>query len=264
MTATRRGCLPLLGVLLLTALPAARAAQERTGPDSFLRHRVYTVNALVAEVESDATARQRLAKHFHMSQAELVSYLRSNLKVVTFSESGWRPVYGVTSTGRIYRARDYFHRGGKVFGLADGTPVLKYACGNPLIPKLPAAAPEKVSRAPERLEIPTHAPEEYALVVGLPVAPTFEIPGAAPFEVPKEYPMVAAIPAAEAFTVPVATAVTRAAPVPLWPLGFGFIPFLEHHHNRPPVPPPIPEPASMLLLGSGAALLAALRLRRRR
>jgi len=261
MRATARGWLLLLfGVLLFTALPAARADRERTGPDSFLPYRVYTVNDLAAQVESDAVVRQRLAKHFHVPEAELVSYLRSNLKVVEFSSSGWRPVYGVTRTGRIYRGRDYFHQGGKVFGLADGTPVIKYACGNPLITKLPPLAPRKVARAPQVPEMSVHAPEEYALVVGLPLAPQFEIPGPVPFEAPHEYPTAAEIPLAGAFAVAPTPVSPSPGPPPLWPLGF--VPFLHHHHGPPP--PPIPEPSSLLLLGSGLAVIGGLIWRRRR
>jgi hypothetical protein len=217
------------------------------------------VDDLVAQVEADSVARQRLAKHFHVSQAELVSYLRSNVKVISFSSSGWKPIYGVTDTGRIYRSRDYFHQGGKVFGVADGTPVMKYACGNPLITELPPVARRKIARAPEVPEMPVHAPEEYALVVGLPLVPRVEIPGPVPFEVPQEYSTVAEIPVAGTFAVAPTLVSARAAP-PLWPLAF--IPFLHHHHGPPP--PCIPEPGTLLLLGSGLAVIGGLMWRRRR
>jgi len=249
--------------LLMVALPASGAAKERTGPDSFLPWRAYTVDDLVAQVEKDDVVRQRLAKHFHVSQAELVSYLRDNVKVVTFSESGWKPVYGVDRTGRIYRARDYFHRGGKVFGTADGQPVLKYACGNPLVTALPPA-PRKKPVPVARPRVEMRQPQLYSEVVETPVAPTVEVPAPIPVQSPEEYVLVAAAPVAPLIEVPPAALVTSPpGGVPLWPLAAGFIPFLDHHHGQPP-PPVIPEPTSLLLFATGLVLVGGVLLRRRR
>jgi len=254
--------------LLTVALPASGAAKERTGPDSFLPWRAYTVDDLVAQVENDDVVRQRLAKHFHLSQAELVSYLRDNVKVVTFSESGWKPVYGADRTGRVYRARDYFHRGGKVFGTADGKPVLKYACGNPLVTTLPPAPRKKpvpVARPRVEMRQPlTQAPQPYSEVVETPIAPTVEVPTPIPVQSPEEYVLVAAAPVAAVIEVPPAALVTSPpGGVPLWPLAAGFIPFLDHHHGQPP-PPVVPEPTSLLLLATGLVLVGGVLLRRRR
>ena len=249
MRATGLRCLLLLCALLVTSVPAARAERERTGPDSFLPYRAYTVEDLVAQVKSDSVVRQRLAKHFHVSQAELAGYLQKNLKVITFSSSGWKPVYGVTSTGRIYQARDYFREGGKVFGLADGTPVMKYACGNPLITELPRIAPKEVAAAPE---VVVQTPEEYALVMDVPQAPQTEIPEAVTLEAPQE----AAVAVAEQFEVSPSVASKKS--LPLWPLVF--IPFLDGDDDHPPVP----EPGSLVLLGSGLAVIGGIIWRRRR
>lgn len=242
----------LLGLLALPAL----AAKERTGPDSFVPYRAYTVDELVAQVESDVVVCQRLAKHFHVSQADLVKYLRDNIQVITFSESGWRPVYGVTRTGRIYKSRDYFRKGGKVFGLSDGTPLMKYACANPIVTELPTVAPVVTWEAPS-----THAPEEYTQVVSLPVAPTFEMPSATAVHCPEEYTLLVELPRAAALEVPLAQAVEAGKRgFPAWPLAAG-IPLLEHHHGII-VPRVIPEPTSILLLAGGLAVLGGLRRRR--
>jgi hypothetical protein len=243
-----------LGTCVL-AMPTFAAGKERTGPDSFLPYRAYTVEDLVSQVQNDSIVRQRLAKHFHVSQAELVTYLRDNIKVVTFSDSGWKPVYGVTRIGRIYKARDYFHEGGKVFGLADGTPMLKYACGNPLVTQLPPVE-KKVVMVPKpapKVEVPpvTAAPPQYSEVVETPVAPIPE----APVEVqsPEERVLIAQAPAAPRFEV-LPTTVSRSLPVwPLLPLFFG--------GGGPPV---IPEPSSVVLLAGGLAALAGILRRRRR
>jgi hypothetical protein len=245
----------------LASAPAV-AERERTGPDSFLRWRAYTVEDLVSQVHSDAVLRQRLARHFRVSQADVVSYLRANIRVITFDRSGWRTVYGVTRDGRIYKARDYFHKGGKVFGLVNGMPVLKYACGNPLITKLPAVGKPLALVPRQALPPQPQVPQEFALVVPTPTAPVVETPAVVPFETPVE--TTTALPAAARFEVPLAQAVApgRAA-VPLWPLGLGFLPFLDHDHEQPS--PVIPEPGSILLLAGGLAVLAGLaRLQRSR
>src|SRR3990172_4951123 len=96
----------LVSCLMLIGLPALAAEQrQRTGPDSFLPWRAYSVDAVVQQVQNDPLVRKRLAKHFHMSETDLVNYLRTQLRVVTYPDSGWKPVYGVTRTGRIYRSR---------------------------------------------------------------------------------------------------------------------------------------------------------------
>jgi len=257
--------LALVVVSWVLAVRPAGAERERTGPDSFLRWRAYTVEDLVAQVQSDPVVRQRLARHFRVSQADLVTYLRANLRVITFDSSGWRTVYGVARDGRIYKARDYFHKGGKVFGLANGTPVLKYACGNPLITKLPAVGKPLVL-VPRRAAPPpaSQAPQEFALVVPTPAAPVVETPAPIPFETPQE--TTTAVPTAARVQVPTAQFLPAApAAVAPWPIGLGFLPFLEHEHEVTPPTRVIPEPGSILLLAGGLAALAALaRLQRRR
>jgi len=235
----------LLAGIILLALSAAALAAERTGPDSFLPYRAYTVQALTDQVEQNAVVRARLAKHFHVSQDELVDYLKNNIKVITFTSSGWQPVYGVTRTGRIYKSRDYFHKGGKAFGTAKGTAVLKYACGNPLITELPPvprkkqveALPMPAPPAPEVVEMPTppvQAPEEIALLPDAPVAPLVAVPPAVVLAGHKAFPF--------------------------WLLG---VPFLSGggDDDNPPV---VPEPTTLLLLGGGLAILGGRLIRRRR
>jgi len=243
----------VVAVSCLVAIPAGAAGRERTGPDSFLPYRSYSVDDLVAQVQNDSVVRQRLAKHFHVSQAELVTYLRDNVRVVTFSDSGWKPVYGVTRTGRIYRVRDYFHEGGKVFGLADGTPVLKYACGNPLITKLPPAK-KPVPKPQPRAEIPPviAAPPQYTEVVEVPAAPVVEAP-APEVSAPEENILIAQAPVAPRYEVLPTIPSSSFLPL-LFPL------FLADDGG----PPVVPEPSSLVLLAGGLAAVAGVLRRRRR
>ena len=227
----------LILTLGLSALPAFAAKQQPTGPDSFLPWRAHSVEEVVSQVENNDLVRQRLAKHFHVSQAELVSYLRNNLRIVTIKETGWGKVYGVNRIGRIYPARDYFKKGALAFGLPDGTPVFKYACGNPLIEALPPVRAKEVHALPElpKIEVfpaalvpPMHAPEEYALQTELPITSLVEAPPPIPFVSRNSIPLI-----------------------PFWSSGGG-----GHDNN-------IPEPATLLLFGGGLAILAGRRLRRR-
>ncbi len=251
-------CAPSVGAPTAVGAPTVVApTRQRTGPDSFFRWRADTVEEAIAQIESDSVLRQRLAKHFRLSQAELVSYLRKNLVIVTMPTSGWRTVYGVNSNGRIYRSRDYFHQGAKAFGLRNGTAVLKYACGNPLITELPM--PRITARRPEAPP-PLHSPQECMLVAEAPIVPVIEVSLARPFEVPGEQAPLAAV-IAPVIAAPTAVAVAGHRAVP-WLLAS--LPFVHSHEGEPPIPPPIHEPGSATLLTAGLAALGGLWLCRRR
>lgn len=249
--ARRMRCSLLAGYLVLLIMATAPAwaakkpAQHRTGPDSFLPWRAYTVQFLIDQVQSDRVVSARLAKHFHVSEAELVSYFRANLREVTIQQSGWRPVYGVTRTGLIYRSRDYFHKGAKAFGLANGTPILKLSCGNPLVTQLPPVPRRKIIGAPpiRRVVVPIESQVEI-------------VPELTPVvESPEEMALLPDLPLAEILAVPPAVPSDKRRFIPFfwWPS--------DHDHDRPP----IPEPTTLVLLGGGlAALVMKITLRRRR
>jgi hypothetical protein len=248
---TRHGYLRGLIAVALVAgvLPACAAKapqQHRTGPDSFLPWRAYSVSFLVDQVQSDPVVRARLARHFHVAEAELANYFRDNLREVTISESGWRPVYGVTRTGMIYRSRDYFHKGAKAFGLADGTPILKFACGNPLVTQLPPVAHKKIVGAP-----PTVRPVIVRVQPQVEITPELTLVS----QSPEEMALLPDLPLAQMLAVPPAVAAKHRHFIPLfwWPSSDG-----DHDHA-------VPEPATLILLGGGlVALGAKVRLRRRR
>lgn len=230
-------------VLALFAAPGRTAQARSTGPDSFLPYRAESVEDLVAQVESNEVVRKRFAKHFHMSEAELVQYFRTQLRVVEITQSGTRPVYGVTRIGRIYRTRGQFRKGAKAFGLPDGTPILKFSCANPLVASLPPVKRKEVVEVPpvpvelprEVHEIvipppPLHEPEEVALLVDLPQAPYFQVP----------------------------IEVERERRLPFWLLA-ALIPRGGDGNGHV-----IPEPSSLILFGTGLAALGSRFLRRRR
>jgi len=239
--------------LVLASCSLAYAQRVPTPPDSFLRYRVNSIEQFIAQVQEDPVIRQRMAKHFHVSQDELLSYLRENLRVVTVPASGRYTVYGVTRTGRIYRSSSYLRRGWRAYGLENGTLLFKWSCGNPMTTNLPK---QEVAAVIE--EVPP-----------LPVAPP--VLEQAPIQIPVEPPAMAMTPAQEwsypsAPQLP-ATPVYQVAPLiqtaalrmaPGW---LAAVPLLGAFHRHHPPPPVVPEPGTLVLMAAGVSVLA---LRRRR
>lgn len=265
--------------LSLAALAAVRPASAdpflSVPPASFLNYHVATVSELSQEVALDPLVRARLARHFHRSEAEMTAYIRENLTLTRLSKAGVYRVACVTPRGREYSITERLKAGTPVFAsIHTGKPILKLACGNPLVATLPPAPPKpvvKVKRAPAILAPTT--PLEKPAPEAPPAVPTFT------FTTPTLTPsLVAAVPAEAApltqvadvqevltpkgggFSfLPVAAVAGVAA---LWPKGGGSSPQAP---PAPPAPPPaVPEPSPLLLLGLGGAALAAWRLRTRR
>jgi hypothetical protein len=230
----------------LAARPAQAATRERTGPDSFLKWRAMSVDEFMAEYDQDPVLRVRLAKHFHVPEAYLTSYLRTNLRVVPIRESGWVTVYGVNSIGRIYKSRDYLRRGAKALGLPDGTPLLKLPCGNPFITELP---PVKVV-LPEPLPVVSEVVEQPLVVAAPEILP--------PVQQPEEFVLLTETPRAPLLAPVLAQPVTPVHMQPWW-LPVAVVPFLHGDHGYPPTP----EPSSLLCLVAGTALLGVWARRRR-
>jgi hypothetical protein len=245
-----RWYIPVGALIALTiSCWSATAATKRqpTGRDAFLRYRVQTVEELVAQIQADPVVRARLAKHFHVGQAELVAYLRDNLVVQTVPESGYYTVYGVTEkTGRIYPTRQYFRKNQKVFALRDGSPLLKWECGNPIATRLPKVAPPPppplqpapppsamgpgpVEEAPAAEAMETTLPgPEVTPVTSLPPSPVEERVAAAPRERTNVLPILVGSGAALLLTV-------------------------NEDHGCQPV---VPEPATIALIAFGLLVLA--------
>ena len=107
-------------------------------PASFLNYHVSSVHELSQEVTLDPSVRARLANHFHITQAQITTYVRHNLVLTHLQKSGRYTVACVGHDGREYWVQSHLPKGTAVFASrATGNPVLKLACGNPMVSSLP-------------------------------------------------------------------------------------------------------------------------------
>ena len=140
----------------LSALPAmALAGPLSVPPDSFINQHVATVPQLGRQVTLDPTVRRRLARHFHLSGPALVHYIQNDLVLTRLRTARRFPVSCISRSGREYTIIARLPTGTPVFALrGTGQPILKLACGNPLVSSLPSV---KVSPSLEALGSPKTA-----------------------------------------------------------------------------------------------------------
>ena len=119
-----------------------------TPPDSYLQYKVYSVDQLIEQVSSNPVVRARFARHFHIPQDRVVSYMRANLVESYIPATGRYTVYCVHRSGQFYPVRQTFHQGTKVFALRNGEPVMKWVCGNPLSKFLPQVQVHMIAKRP--------------------------------------------------------------------------------------------------------------------
>lgn len=120
--------LVLLGLLLgLSTFGSAQGVE----PGAFVRKPAHTIESLVKQVESDPVVADRFMRHFNMPKAELISYFRT-LHLAKLKESGSYLVFNVHADG-VVRSRVFeLKKGTLVFADANGKPILKKNCMNPL------------------------------------------------------------------------------------------------------------------------------------
>jgi hypothetical protein len=235
-------------------------------PASFLNYHVSTAKGLSEEVATDVVVRARLARHFGMSQGAVVSYVRENLIEgrLTAAQAGRYRVACITPSGREYFILERLPAGTPVFLLArTGKPILRLACGNPLVsslPPVPAPVKPKVKAA---ALVTSQTARPVPIVVTPAVEPTVTVQPAV-----MSTPIVA-VPT----TVKVAGATQvlsrgGSAFVPV-ALGGAAIGLLSHGHSNSPPPPPgpptaVPEPSTLLLLGIFGGGFIGMKIRERR
>jgi len=146
----------LLVIACAASLGFARAASADpflpVPPASFINYHVDTVHQLSEQMAYDAVVRGRLARHFHLNGPQIVSYVQKNLALSYLKTAGTYRVACVTPSGHEYYVNQRLPKGTPVFALiSTGQPILKRACGNPLVSSLPAAVPKRLNQTAQRV-----------------------------------------------------------------------------------------------------------------
>ncbi len=141
----------LLVIAIAASVSLARSASADpflpVPPASFINYHVDTVHQLSDQMAYDAVVRGRLASHFHLSGPAMVSYVEKNLALSYLKTAGTYRVACVTPSGHEYNVTQRLPKGTPVFSLiSTGQPILKRACGNPLVSSLPAAVPKRLNQ----------------------------------------------------------------------------------------------------------------------
>ena len=146
----------LTGLLPLAA--SATPIQELVPADSFIVRHINTVPQLYQQISLDPVVRRRLARHFHTSAPAVTRYIQDNLVLTKLKKTDHYQVYCVGRSGQEYVINSRIAAGTPVFVLrTTGQPVLKLACGNPMVASLP----------PVRTKVAAH----HSLMTSPPAAP---------------------------------------------------------------------------------------------
>lgn len=141
------------------SVPAEASAHLPVPSESFLNYHAATVNELSQEVTLDPQVRARLANHFHLSPAQMQSYIRQNLVLRHLNRSGVYRVACLRPDGSEYWIESHLPAGTPIFASrATGQPILKLACGNPMVSMLPKTEIRKPLSPPQVASTPTLAP----------------------------------------------------------------------------------------------------------
>lgn len=132
-------------------------------PDSFINQHVDSVAQLRQQVTLDPVVRRRLACHFHTSGPAIVRYIQDNLVLKKTTRTQRYHVYCISRTGCEYVINAHLLIGTPVFVMrTTGKPVLKLACGNPMVATLPFVEKNKAMTPPQMADVPLEAPAKIA------------------------------------------------------------------------------------------------------
>ena len=150
--------LPLLALAAVSPAAAAPlAARHLPVPaESFLNYHAANVRELSSEVSVDPSVRARLAKHFHVTPTQMDTYIHHNLVLRHLQKAETYRVACVRRDGSEYWVESRLPVGTPIFASrATGQPILKLACGNPMISALPPTSfPNKLVAAPKLVATP--------------------------------------------------------------------------------------------------------------
>ncbi|MGO8673278.1 MAG: hypothetical protein ACLQVD_18200 [Capsulimonadaceae bacterium] len=244
--------------------PSAAAHNRRTPPDSYLQFKVYSVDELVAAVQSSAHIRHIYSQTFRVPENRVIQYMRANLIASYVPETQTYTCYCAHPDGTVYPTKQTFRRGTKVFALRNGQPVLKWLCGNPLSRFLPAVEVHEVPVVKVSPSVQTLTPVDKEDII---------LPSEEDTIVPSEVDKPVYQPSVPALVNP-AGAIPHVISLPSawWALGAAPLAFAHDFHESssgggssvPLVPEPSGAVASMLCLLGISAWVAWVRVNRPR
>lgn len=115
-----------LGLLFIASIASAHMPRN-----SYLAYCAHSTSELVHEVKTNPVVVARYERHFQMTPTQVVQYF-STLHVETLEETKVYTMYSVPKGGWIKSHLQTLHAGQKVWADQSGSPVLFYACGNPI------------------------------------------------------------------------------------------------------------------------------------
>jgi hypothetical protein len=148
--------LALVGMVSVFTAPATAAPHLPVPTESFLSYHAANVRELSQEASVDPQVRARLAKHYHITQAQMTTYIHNNLVLRRLQHAGTYRVACVRRDGSEYYLAEHLPAGTPIFASrATGQPILKLACGNPMASTLPVTVfPNKPLAAPKLASTP--------------------------------------------------------------------------------------------------------------
>ena len=167
--------------------------------DSFINQHVDTETQMGQQVTLDPVVRRRLARHFHTSGPAVVRYIQNNLVLKKLQTASTYQVYCISPTGREYTIKSHLAAGTPVFvSKVTGKPVLKLACGNPMVASLPPEVKKSpsIEGTPQMAALPstTAAAVAPVLAPGAPVIVAMnDVPGSVFTPVQKVLPYPATL-----------------------------------------------------------------------
>ena len=217
---------------MIVCMSEGAMARRQAAPGSFLVSRVNNVDALVKQIAANPLVAKRYAQHFGIPAADLIPYLKSNVKIVTLTKPLKTTSYYIKSGGGVTSKKRLYPAGTTMFATLSGKPIMDVRCGNPVTKALPLPAHAAIPETP--VKPPTIKVEGVPAEVVIPPA-TASLPVTVPMQSAIE-PVTTAVSAAPVTVSPFLQTTARSiAPV-----------LLGAVVASSSVPQPVPEPGAVL------------------